>query len=276
MTLEGEQGPSTFVDQVVCSDNVAVLSSLPAESVDLFVTSPPYDNLRKYGGQPWDFKALAGEMTRTLKVGGVIVWNVSDSVVNGSESLTSMRQAIHFHDVLGLRVHDTQIYLKNSYVPKNHNRYEQAWEYLFVFTKGKPKTFNPILVPCVTAGSRRWRGAEKQNEATYSMKRVNKHTTVKTHKIHPNVFAYDVGKNAKTTHNAPFPIELARDAVISWSNVGDFVVDPFVGSGTTVVAAKQLNRHFLGIDIHKPYCAETLRRLTETITPYPDEAQSES
>ena len=253
------------LNKIYCGDNCDLLGQLPKDCIDLVVTSPPYDNLRTYGGHTWDFEGVARELTRVLKPGGVIVWVVADATVNGSETLTSMRQAIHFKDVCGLRVHDTMIYRKNSYVPLNHSRYEQCWEYMFVLSKGAPTKWTPIRIPCVTVGTKRWRGNEKQREASYAMKAVEKHTEVKPDKTAPNIFTYDVGKNERTEHNAPFPIALARDHILSWSNEGDVVLDPFTGSGTTCKAAKELGRNFLGFEINPEYCKIAERRIAQEV-----------
>jgi DNA modification methylase len=250
-----------FADSIICGDNVEVMRWLPDEIVDLVVTSPPYDNLRSYGGHEWDFEGVARELTRLLKPGGVIVWVVADATVKGSETLTSMKQAIHFKDVCGLRVHDTMIYRKNSYMPLTHNRYEQCWEYMFVLANGKPKTWNPIMVPSLTAGTKRNRGGSKQAEATYAERLRDERTVVNETKQAANMFTYDVGKNEKTEHNAPFPIALARDHILSWSAEGDVVLDPFAGSGTTCVAAKELGRRFLGIEINPDYAEICNKRL---------------
>ena len=248
-------------NEVFTADNVATLSTFPDACIDLVVTSPPYDNLRTYGGHTWDFEGVARELTRVLKPGGVIVWVVADATVNGSETLTSMRQAIHFKDVCGLRVHDTMIYRKNSYMPLTHNRYEQCWEYMFVFSKGKPSKWNPIMVPSVTAGAKRNRGGSKQAEETYAERRRDERTVVNETKQSPNIFTYDVGKNERTEHNAPFPLDLARDHILSWSVEGDVVLDPFAGSGTTLIAAKELGRRYVGIEINPEYVQIINRRL---------------
>lgn len=247
---------------IYTGDNVETLRQFPDACVDLVVTSPPYDNLRIYGGHTWDFEGVARELTRVLKPGGVIVWVVADATVNGSETLTSMRQAIYFKDVCGLLVHDTMIYQKNSYAPLNHNRYEQCWEYMFVFSKGRPGKWSPIRIPCVTTGTKRWHGNEKQREASYRVKARQAHTVVKTHKTAPNAFTYAVGKNDRTEHNAPFPLGLARDHILSWSNEGDVVLDPFAGSGTTCVAARDAGRRYVGIEINAEYVAIINRRLS--------------
>lgn len=248
-------------NEVFTADNVATLSTFPDACIDLVVTSPPYDNLRAYGGHTWDFEGVSRELTRVLKPGGVIVWVVADATVDGSETLTSMRQAIHFKDVCGLRVHDTMIYRKNSYMPLTHNRYEQSWEYMFVFSKGKPTAWNPIRVPSLTAGTKRNRGGSKQAEGTYAERLRDERTVVNETKQSPNIFTYDVGKNDRSEHNAPFPLDLARDHILSWSNGGDVVLDPFAGSGTTLIAAKELGRRYVGIEINPEYVQIINRRL---------------
>ena len=248
-------------DTIYTGDNVATLKTFPDACIDLVVTSPPYDNLRTYGGHTWDFEGVARELTRVLKPGGVIVWVVADATVDGSETLTSMRQAIHFKDVCGLRVHDTMIYRKNSYMPLTHNRYEQSWEYMFVFSKGKPTAWNPIRVPSLTAGTKRNRGGSKQAEGTYAERLRDERTVVNETKQSPNIFTYDVGKNDRSEHNAPFPLDLARDHILSWSNGGDVVLDPFAGSGTTCLAARDAGRRYVGIEINAEYVEIINRRL---------------
>jgi site-specific DNA-methyltransferase (adenine-specific) len=242
-----------MLTNLFCGDNVEVLRREVADnSIQLTVTSPPYDNLRKYNGFTWDFEGVVSELYRVTKPGGVVVWVVADATVNGSETGTSFRQALYFKEC-GFNLHDTMIYAKVSYMPKTHNRYEQAFEYVFVFSKGRPSVFHPLMVPCVTAGTKRNRAGAKQHEAEYSERARDERTTVNVEKQHSNVFFYDVGKNDKTTHNAPFPEALARDHILSWSNPGDTVFDPFLGSGTTGKMAAQLGRFFIGCDISPEY-----------------------
>lgn len=250
-------------NEIYCGDNVELCKQLDDCCIDLTVTSPPYDNLRNYKGYSWDFEGLTRELYRVTKDGGVVVWVVRDAVINGSETGTSFRQALYFKDI-GFNLHDTMIYAKNSYVPLNHKRYEQAFEYMFVFSKGKPKTFNAIKLECVTKGTKRYRGNEKQNEQNYSMKKVDKHTVVNDYKVSPNIFYYDVGKNDKTKHNAPFPEKLAEDHISSWSNEGDVVLDPFMGSGTTAKMAIKNNRKYIGFEISEEYCEIAKRRINDT------------
>ena len=251
-----------FLNQIICGDNVAVMRQMPDRCIDLTVTSPPYDNLRIYNGFSFDFEKVAKELYRITKDGGVVVWVVNDATINGSETGTSFRQALYFMDC-GFNLHDTMIYAKNSYMPLTHNRYEQQFEYMFVFSKGKPKTFNPIKIKSQTAGTKRNRGGSKAKEMSYAERLRNEKTTVNEYKQAPNIFWYDVGKNDKSIHNAPFPEQLANDHIISWSNSGDIVFDPFLGSGTTAKMAYLNGRNYCGIDISEEYCEIARKRLEQ-------------
>lgn len=244
-------------NEIFTGDNVAVLSTWPDACIDLVVTSPPYDNLRTYGGHTWDFEGVARELTRVLKPGGVIVWVVADKTQDGSETGTSMRQALFFRDKCGLRLHDTMIYASDK-PPLTHNRYEQCWEYMFVLSNGKPKSWNPIKRKTLHGGksntSRRyWRDAETLGE-------MNTPGVYNDECITQNLWWYSTG-NDKPGHPAPFPLDLARDHILSWSVEGDVVLDPFAGSGTTCVAAKENGRRFVGVEINPAYVEICARRL---------------
>ena len=250
------------LDQIICGDNVAVLSTLPAECIDLVVTSPPYDDLRTYGGHSWDFAGVARELTRVLKPGGVIVWVVADATVNGSETLTSMRQAIHFRDVCGLNVHDTMVYQVTGTGAKGSNlAYWQEWEYMLVLSKGRPAAVNRIKDKknlwggTGTSGSRRTVNGESKNDGRRLIQEIG---------IRSNVWEYHPDQIA-TGHPAPFPESLAKDHIASWSNPGDVVLDPFSGSGTTCKCAKELNRHWLGIEINPAYVEICHKRLAQDV-----------
>jgi site-specific DNA-methyltransferase (adenine-specific) len=248
-------------NEIFTGDNVAVLQTWPDACIDLVVTSPPYDNLRTYGGHSWDFEGVARELTRVLKPGGVIVWVVADATVNGSETLTSMRQAIHFKDVCGLRVHDTMIYQTNK-PPLTHNRYEQAWEYMFVLAKGAPSRWNGIRVPSEYAGQKRC--ATMRQDSDQLSNRSAKGNVNET-KLKNNVWYMPRSSQSdgadRVGHPATFPLALARDHILSWSNEGDIVLDPFAGSGTTCVAAKELRRRYVGIEVNPAYVEICERRL---------------
>lgn len=237
-------------------DCIKIIKDIADKSIDCIITSPPYDNLRTYNNTlKWDFeifKEIAQELFRVLKEGGVIIWVVADATIKGSETGTSFKQALYFKE-LGLNIHDTMIYAKNNYIPKTHNRYEQAFEYMFCFSKGKPKTFNSIKIPCVTAGSFKNRGGAKEDGNKCCERKRNERTITKSDKIAPNIFYYNVGTNSKTNHPAVFPLNLVKDQIISWTNEQDIILDPFMGSGTTGVACKKLNRKFIGIEIVEEY-----------------------
>ena len=250
------------LNHIIHGDCKKTMQQFPDNSIDLTVTSPPYDNLRTYNGFTFDFEGIAKELYRVTKKGGVVVWVVGDATINGSETGTSFRQALYFKEI-GFNLHDTMIYAKNSYMPLTHNRYEQAFEYMFIFSKGKPNVFNPIMIPSQTAGSKRNRGGSKAKEKTYAERKRQTKTTVKEFKQHPNIFFYDVGKNDKTKHNAPFPEQLAQDHIITWSNPGDVVLDPFMGSGTTAKMALLNGRNYIGIDISEEYCEIARKRIAE-------------
>lgn len=249
------------INQIVCGDNCDVLGTFPRECIDLVVTSPPYDDLRTYCGHEWDFYGVAWQLKRVLKLGGVIVWNVADATINGSESGTSMRQAIHFQS-LGLNLHDTMIFKKANPIPLTHNRYEQEWEYAFVVSKGGPKTFNPLMRRNVTANRKvNWSSrAVAENAARRSREQI---TTVKEQSQRGNVFEYVVAKDRIGNHPAPFPEIFASDHILSWSNENDVVLDPFSGSGTTAKMAKHNGRRFIGIEVNPEYCEIARKRLAQ-------------
>jgi DNA modification methylase len=248
--------------QLYQQDCLEWMLAQPDQSVDIILTSPPYDNLRKYNGYSFDFESVAQQLTRLLKPNGVIVWNVADATVKGSETGTSMRQALYFMS-LGLNLHDTMIYLKRNPMPVNRitKRYHQAWEYLFVFSKGQPKTFNSIMVETKFKGlaNMKYRG----NDGTIKYKKTPRNDQTKMR----NVFEYTIGgghssKNADVfAHPAVMPEQLALDMLSTWATQGDTVYDPFAGAGTTLFAAKKLGLDSIGTEIDPDYCAMIHERM---------------
>lgn len=232
---------------------------------DLVITSPPYDNLRSYNGEiEWNFeifKEVANLLYSILKNGGVLVWVVGDATINGSETGTSFKQALYFKDI-GFYLHDTMIYHKINPIPQNHNRYEQSFEYIFVLTKGKPKTFNPILEETKNSGKIfNWGNRKtKMDDKQCRRDRNDEMLSVKKTKIKQNIFSYSVG-GERTGHPAVFPEKLAYDQLITWSNEGDLVIDPFMGSGTTGKVCLENNRKFIGIEKVKEYFNISLKRI---------------
>ena len=236
-------------------DCLELMKDIPDKSVDLTVTSPPYDNLRSYNGniEQWSFekfKAIAKELYRITKQGGVVVWVVGDQTIKGSETGTSFKQALFFKEI-GFNLYDTMIFAKKNPIPLTHKRYEQHFEYMFIFSKGKPKTFNPIMVENKFAGKERREGV-KYRQQNGEFRKINTLGKVKLKSIKGNIWYYPVGGN-RTNHPAVFPEELAEDHIISWSNEGDTVLDCFMGSGTTGKMAVLNGRNFIGIELDAKY-----------------------
>jgi len=256
------------LDYIECGDCVELMRRLPDGCIDLTVTSPPYDNLRKYNGFSWDFESAARELYRVTKPGGVVVWIVGDATIKGSETGTSFRQALHFMEC-GFRLHDTMIYSKTA-LPMNHNRYEQDFEYMFILSKGRPATFNPIKILCKypeKETARQNSYYSETDEINRKARSLKKRKPVGTEKIKGNIWHYSTGKNHSTRddiafkHPAIFPEALARDHILSWSNPGDIILDPFVGSGTTAKMAALHGRRYIGFDISAEYCDIARQRL---------------
>jgi DNA modification methylase len=247
-------------------DCAEVMRMLDDNSIDLTVTSPPYDKLR--GGayeSVFDFETIAAHLVRVTKPGGVVVWVVGDSTVNGSETGTSFWQALYFKDSLNMKLHDTMIYKKHScptYDPRN-KRYKQIFEYMFVLSKGTPNTYNPIA-DVVGSGKNKTGTTTRKANGEY-----RRHPTVSTKEFQDrhNIWEYQVGNNMTTKdryaygHPAMFPEKLALDHILSWSSEGDTVLDPFMGSGTTGKMAVLNNRNFIGIEIAAEYFAIAERRI---------------
>ena len=236
------------------------MKTLPDNSVDLTVTSPPYDNLRTYNGYVFDFEGIAKELYRVTKKGGVVVWVVGDATIRGSETGTSFKQALFFKEI-GFNLHDTMIWEKTNPMPKiKTKRYFDVFEYMFIFSKGQPKTLNPIMVDC-KLGGKEYHSTCKNIGGERG--RTKKNFILNKQRYKNNIWQNAVAQN-KTRHPAIFPEQLARDHIISWSNEGDTVLDPMLGSGTTGKMAKILNRHFIGIDISREYLDIAKRRIEET------------
>ena len=226
--------------------------------IQLTITSPPYDKLRKYDtniGHKWDFemfKSVAKCLYRVTCEGGVVVWVVGDATEKGSETGTSFKQALYFKE-LGFNLHDTMIYKTNK-PPLSHKRYEQCWEYMFIFSKGKPRVFNGLREDCLNAGSKRTATMRQDSDELSSRSAKGK---VKKTKLLNNIWYLPRGHrkdNLKISHPATFPDELARRHIVTWTNEGDTVYDPMGGSGTVILEAEKNNRLWVTSDISKSYC----------------------
>lgn len=247
-------------------DNVAVMSELKAGSIDLVVTSPPYGDLRTYGGHSWDFEGVAQQLWRVVKPGGVVVWVVADQTIDGSESGESFRQALRFKEI-GFRLHDTMIYKKAAVGACGSNRaYWQEFEFMFVLSNGSPNSVHRIVdKKNSTAGTKRT-PTRKQNAIG---SRSHGTITIAQSGVRGNVWEYMTGPifgtSDATAHTAPFPEALARDHILSWSNEGDTVLDCFNGSGTTTKMAKHNGRKAIGIEIEEKYCEIAAERLRQKV-----------
>lgn len=250
-------------------DCLDVLPALPPASIDLTVTSPPYDDLRVYDGFSFDFERTALELYRVTKPTGVVVWIVGDQTINGSETGTSFKQALYFKEI-GFNLHDTMIYQKNGPAFPSRNRYYHVFEFMFVFTKSNAFTFNPIKDRV-----NRWHG-EKFSKVRTRRDRagnLNRMTWDKEEGerlgVRFNVWKYNVGagnsyeEDYASEHPAIFPEALARDHILSWSNPGDTVLDPLMGSGTTGKMAILTQRKFIGIECSPKYFDLSIRRIKQ-------------
>jgi DNA modification methylase len=253
------------MNKLICGDSAVELKKLITESVDLTVTSPPYDNIRQYSGYSFDFETIARELFRVTKHGGVVVWVIGDGIKDGDNSGTSFKQALYFKEI-GFNLYDVIIYAKNNITFPHKNRYHKAFEYMFILSKGKPKTVNLIEDRKNKYGGTHTWGNMTQREPDGTL--TNKgQKYIKEYGVRYNIWNYTVGKGNVTKdkiaykHPAIFPERLAHDHIVSWSNEGDLVLDPFCGSGTTCKMAKQLHRDYIGIDISEEYLEITRKRL---------------
>jgi len=268
------------LNSIICGDNIKNLQELPDNSVDMVVTSPPYDSLRsyqdligelkeEYNGYSFPFQQIATELQRVVKKGGVVVWVVGDAVIKGGETGSSFRQALHFMD-LGFKLHDTMIYEKNgSSFParKDGNRYSQLFEYMFVLSnEDKPKTTNLICdKPNRWAGYTHFGKGSIRNKKGELIKRNIK--PIPDYSPRNNIWKYNTGKNYSTKdavafgHPAIFPESLVEDHILTWSEPGDIVLDPFNGSGTTTKMAYLNDRNYIGMEISSEYCNIAEERL---------------
>jgi len=254
-----------FLNTINCSDCVTILSKFPSSCIDLTLTSPPYDTLRDYKEFSFDFKKIASQLYRVTKKGGVVVWVIGDSTENGSETGSSFRQALYFKEI-GFNLHDTMIYQKSGFAFPSKNRYHQIFEYMFIFSKGRPKTFNPIKDK---PNKTQYTFSKKRRNKDGSMSHTNDTSRIKVSEfgMRTNIWKYTTGRGNSTKdsiafkHPAIYPEKLCKDHIETWTNPEDVVLDPMMGSGTTLKVAKHLRRKYIGIDISEEYCQIARERL---------------
>lgn len=252
------------MNSIIEGNCVEVMKSFNDDFIDLTITSPPYDDLRNYKGFVFPFEEIAKELYRITKPGGVVVWVVADATIEATETGTSFKQALYFKEI-GFNLHDTMIFRKRNPIPQIYRkRYNNEFEYMFVFGKGVVKTHNPIMVDCMHAGLE-LNGTTYKNYSKNDQTREKLAKPVKDKKIKGNIWEYVVGKRQEDQeakgHPAPFPCELVRDHIKSWSNRGDIIFDPMSGSGTTPRVAVEMGRKYIGIDISHEYCELARERI---------------
>lgn len=255
------------LNKIYCENCLDTMKRMPDNFIDLTVTSPPYDNLREYKGYSFPFEDIAIELYRVTKEGGVVVWVVGDATINGSETGTSFRQALYFMEI-GFKLHDTMIYRRQARFPDD-KRYQNAFEYMFVCSNGIPQTINLLQdKPNRTKGTTRIGASERNIDGSMRESWLSKTKgIIKDLGVRDNIFDYGTGfmQSSKDeiafNHPAIFPEMLAADHIKSWSNEGDIVYDPFMGSGTTAKMAIELGRNYIGSEISKEYCEIAEKRL---------------
>jgi len=242
-------------------DCLEVMKEIPDGVIDLTVTSPPYDDLRTYNGFSFDFENIAKELYRITKEGGVVVWNVADAKINGSETGTSFRQALFFMEC-GFKLNDTMIWNKGGFsaVGALKSQYAPVFEYMFIFRKGKGGVFNPICDRPNKNAGKKASGTIRQKDG--STKPMSKTMVINDFGQRFNVWTMNtVKQKGENVHPAPFPIDLAHDHILSWSNENDCVFDPFGGSGTTAIAAEMTNRKWVCCEISEEYANMAVERI---------------
>ncbi|HEX6827264.1 MAG TPA: site-specific DNA-methyltransferase [Nitrospiraceae bacterium] len=242
---------------------------LPSAGFDLAVTSPPYDGLRTYlNGKPFDWSSHVDSLAKAVRLGSVVMWNVGDETVDGSESGNSFRQALRFiHN--GLSLHDTMIYEKPNFSNPSHNRYHQLFEYMFILSRGTPKTFNPICDKRNAYGTCFGRNTFRKPNGDMVERKKNEPREMG---MRGNVWKMNTAGQEnmceELPHPAMMPIRMAMDHIMTWTNRGDTILDPFMGSGTTLRAAKDLGRKAIGIEIEERYAEIAARRLQQEVLPF--------
>lgn len=251
--------------QIIHGDNVAVLKTFADESIDLTVTSPPYDDLRDYDGKPaFDLTALSRELLRVTVPGGWAALVMQDGTKNFAKSTTTFRTAIAWVDA-GWKLFECCIYQRHGRPGAWWNRrFRVDHEYVLLFFKGdRPRCFDKthLAVPTTSTG-RIFHGTDRQTNGT--LKRVTGSRTVKPTKCRGTVWAYaprTEHNKLNAEHPATFPDQLAADLILALSRPGDVVLDPFAGSGTTIAMAQQHGRKGIGIDVSAQYVDLARRRL---------------
>lgn len=266
MNLSIGDNSDVDINKIYNEDCLDTMCRMPNEFIDLTITSPPYDNLRTYGNErTLEFECVALEIYRVTKTGGVVIWVVGDATIGGSETGTSFKQALFFKEV-GFNLHDTMIWDKCNFtsVGDLQIRYAPVFDFMFVLSRGKPKTFHPIKDRPNKSFGEVFHNSLRQRDGTIKDGCGKGVKVITEYGQRHNIWRIHPEKdNNKRLHPAQFPEALANDHIVSWSNVGDLVYDPFSGSGTTAKMALLNNRNYVGSEISKEYCVIAERRIAE-------------
>lgn len=278
-----------FLDAIIPGDSREVLRKIPPESVDLIVTSPPYADRRSkvYGGVKPDgyvewFLPIADELQRVLKPTGSFVLNIKEIVVDGERHTYVIELILAMRKCGWLWTEEYVWHKKNCYPGKWPNRFRDAWERCLHFTKQKKFSMyqEAVMVPMGD-----WRHSRLKNLSKTDRIRDNSHVNsgfgkkilnwVGRDMAYPSNVLHMATECGNKSHSATFPVALPAWFIRLFTKTGDLVLDPFLGSGSAVVAAQQLGRHYIGIDINPQFCEIALKRLQSRLREKPTDGQNE-
>lgn len=213
-----------------CSDHIDVLKRLPSQSVDLVITSPPDEDHKITQGYQFDYRSLAQQLYRVLRVGGIIVWIVAECIRLGAETLDVTEQKNYFVTKAGFVIHSTMILATKTHFPRTCNedrKYKTGYEYMLIFSKGgKARYFNP----------------REHRKSNLWLSR---------------------GRSKNIIPDPPFAKKIITDHILTWSQEGDVILDPMAGSGVVLRQARLLGRKWIGIEIQQPLCDKFLKKYKE-------------
>lgn len=249
-------------NRIYCGQAEKLLKEIDKDCCQLVLTSPPYDSVRAYKNFYFPFKEIATEIYRIIEPGGICVWVVNDQYIDGGRSMTSFKQGLFFTENLGFKMHDIIVYHKSGFNFPANNRYHQSWEFMFILSKGKPKTFNPLMDRKNKYVGQKAHGRHRGHDENgyVDMSQIVKAKAIGEFGKRTNVWYYKVGGGNVTKdkiayeHPAIFPESLAQDNILSYTNRGDLVIDPLAGAGTTCKMAKINDRKYIGIEASEEYC----------------------
>lgn len=270
MRFQREHALKGVLNEIHCGECCNFMQKMQDNCIDLTVTSPPYDTMRGYEGISFNFRKIARELFRVMKEGGTVVWIVADGMVEGGKTGTSFKQALYFKKI-GFKLHDVMIWRRPNPTPQfpKIKRYTSCFDYMFILTKGKIKTFNPIMENTKTHGKPMYRLTNSAMDKQSANRPRNITTKTLKEKRLMNVWdvvnGYCVNRENKF-HPAVFPEKLAEMCISSWSNPDDVILDPFCGSGTVPKVAKMKNRNYIGIEISLSYVKEARKRVSSLFT----------